>query len=95
MSELHCGLLNRKQVEALLALHAFLLPRIIWRESCGVCAHGGVLILIMELIKQDKKVYKLLSLKFSAYLEGVDALALLVEAISEIHFDYFIYKYKQ
>lgn len=48
-SQRQCWLLGWEEVEPLLALHAFLLVRIIWGESRWVCGHGWLVFGIMEL----------------------------------------------
>ena len=48
-------LLCRQQVEPCLALHAFLLVRIIWRESGWVCRHRWIVITVVKLDKEKLK----------------------------------------
>ena len=50
-SELSSWLLGGQQVESLLALHSLLAERIIRRKSCGMSAHGRVVVGVIELFK--------------------------------------------
>ena len=49
LSELSSWLLGGQQVESLLALHSLFTERIVRRESCGVSAHGRVVVGVIEL----------------------------------------------
>ena len=60
-------------------------------------AHRGVLVVVMELIEQERKVNTYSSSSFSgansrswgvlfSYLKSVDALAIIIEAISQVHY---------
>ena len=81
-SQRQCWLLGWEEVEPLLALHAFLLVRIIWGESRWVCGHGWLVFGIMELESnpQESKVVRLIT-----YLESVNTLSLCVQVVSQIH----------
>ena len=79
LSQSQRRLLRWQQVESFLALHALLLIRVVWRESGWMCGHCWVVIAIMKLCAE-----KIRSLDWT-YLESIDAFALGVQVVSQIH----------